>query len=155
METGSAVTDTNSSQHTTHGTLNILFTYYLLTYDILVQFHFFNRIKPKLFHSILLERLSTVWHFLYCSLVDQMLFTKPFFLCQYWKLNYLFSNFAMELLEDPSLVLYTIHLIHLSVLLGLYLIQQQTITSMLMMLNFGYHSQLRISFITSLTLKIL
>jgi len=27
-----------------------------------------------------------VWHFFYCSLLDQILFTKPFFLCQYWKL---------------------------------------------------------------------
>jgi len=28
-----------------------------------------------------------VWHFFYCSLfVDQILFTKPFFLCQYWQL---------------------------------------------------------------------
>jgi len=28
-----------------------------------------------------------VWHLFNCSLLDQILFTKPFFLCQYWKLQ--------------------------------------------------------------------
>jgi len=38
-------------------------------------------------HSILLERLSSiVLHFFYCSLLDHVLFTKPFFLWQYSKL---------------------------------------------------------------------
>jgi len=69
-------------------------------------------------------------------------------------LIYLYSNFFMEFLKDPSLVLYSSSYTPLLSVLS-YLILQQTINSMLIILNFCYHSQLWISFITSLTLKIL
>jgi len=55
---------------------------------------------------------------------------------------------------DPSLVLYSSSYIPLLSVLS-YLILQQTTTSMLMILNFSYHSQLWISLITLLILKTL
>jgi len=76
-----------------------------------------------------------VLHFVYCSLLDQILCTKPFFLCQYWKLlNHLYSNFFMEFLKDPSLHGHLLFILLLTVLS--YLILQQTTNSMLMILNF-------------------
>jgi len=56
-------------------------------------------------------------------------------------LNHLYSNFFMEFHKDPSLVLYFSSYIPLLSVLS-YLIHQQTTNSMLMMLNFSYHSQL-------------
>jgi len=67
-------------------------------------------------------------------------------------LNHLYSNSFMEFLKDPPLVLYSSSYTPLLSVLS-YLIQQQTITSVLMMLDFSYHFQLWISLITSLTLK--
>jgi len=70
-------------------------------------------------------------------------------------LNHLYSNFFMEFLKDPSLVLYFSSYTPLLSVLS-YLIHQQTTNySVLMILNFSYHSQLWISLISSLTLKIL
>jgi len=60
----------------------------------------------------------------------------------------------MEFLKDPSLVLYSLSNKPLLSVLS-YLIQQQTITSMLLTFNFSCHSQLWISLITPLTLKTL
>jgi len=69
-------------------------------------------------------------------------------------LNHLYSNYFLEFLKDPSSVLYSSsYTLLLSVLS--YLILQQTTNSMLMKLNFSYHSLLWISLITSLTLKTL
>jgi len=68
-------------------------------------------------------------------------------------LKHLYSNFFMEFLKDPSLVLYSSSQTPFPSVLS-YLILQQTTNSMLMILNFSYHSQLCISLITSLTLKI-
>jgi len=59
-------------------------------------------------------------------------------------LNHLYSNSLMEFLKNPSLVFYSSSYIPLSVLS--YLIQQQTITSMQMILNLSYTSQLWIKF---------
>jgi len=74
--------------------------------------------------------------------------------CSSKTLNRVYSNFFMEFLKDPSSALFSSsYSPFLSVLL--YLIQQQTITSMLMILNFTYHSLLWISLTTSLTLKTL
>jgi len=69
-------------------------------------------------------------------------------------LNHLYSNSFMEFLKDPSLDLYSSSYSPLFSVL-LYLILQQTINSMLMILNFSYHSELWISLITSLTMKTL
>jgi len=66
-------------------------------------------------------------------------------------LNHLYSNSSMEFLRNPSLVLYSSSYRptpRLSVLS--YLIQQQTITYMLMILNWTHHSQLWICLITTL-----
>jgi len=76
-----------------------------------------------------------VWHFLYCSPLGQISFTKPFFLCQYWQLEIICIT---ALLWSSSRIRpwsSTLHLIHtpLSTLLS-YLIRHQTITSMLMIL---------------------
>jgi len=68
-------------------------------------------------------------------------------------LNYLYSNFFMEFVMDPSLVLYSSCYAPLLSVLS-FLIHQQTTTSVLMILNFCY-SELWISFTTSLTLKTL
>ena len=66
--------------------------------------------------------------------------------------NHLSFNFYMEFIKDLSLVLcYSYCTLLLSVLS--YLTLQETITSMLMMLNFSYHSRLLISLKTSLTSK--
>jgi len=54
-------------------------------------------------------------------------------------LNHLYSNFFMEFLKDPSLVLhYSSYTPLLSVLS--YLIHQQTTSSVLMILSFSYYS---------------
>jgi len=55
-------------------------------------------------------------------------------------LNHLHSNFFMEFLNGPSLVLYSSSYTPLLSVLS-YLIHQTT-TSMLMILNFSYNSQL-------------
>jgi len=65
-------------------------------------------------------------------------------------LNHLYSNFFMEFLKDPSLVLYSSSYTPLLSALS-YIILQQTTNSMLMIINFSYYSQFWISFITSLT----
>jgi len=66
----------------------------------------------------------------------------------------LYPNSFMEFLKNPSLVFYSSSDTPLLSVLS-YRNQQQTIKSMLMILNFFYHSQLWISLITSLTLKTL
>jgi len=68
-------------------------------------------------------------------------------------LNYLQSSSSIEFLKDPSLVLYSSSYTPLLSVLS-YLIQQQTPTSMLMILNLSL-SQLWISLVTSLTKKTL
>jgi len=96
-----------------------------------------------------------VWHFFHCSLLDQILFIKRVPSMSIVRtLNHLYSNSFMEFLKDPSLILFFLSYTPLHSVLS-YLLQQQTITSMLMILSFCYHSQLWISLITSLTLKIL
>jgi len=69
-------------------------------------------------------------------------------------INHLYSNSFIKFLKDPSSVLvpYSSSYTPLLSLLS-YLIQQQTITSMLMILKFSEHSQPWIYLITSLTLK--
>jgi len=92
-----------------------------------------------------------VWHFFLCSVLDQILFTKRSYCMPILKtLNHLYSNSVLQgsVVSPLLLILYTL----LSVGLLSYLLQQQTITSMLMILNF-YHFQLWISLLTSLTLK--
>jgi len=56
-------------------------------------------------------------------------------------LNHLYSSFFMVFLKDRSLVRYSSSYIPLLPVLS-YLIHQQTTNSMLMKLNFSYHSQL-------------
>jgi len=56
-------------------------------------------------------------------------------------LNHLYSNFFIEFLKDPSLVLYSSSYTPLLSVLS-YLILQQTTNSMLMILNLSYYSQL-------------
>jgi len=46
---------------------------------------------------------------LHCSLLEYILFTKQFFLCQN-SIIHLYSNSFMEFLKDPSLVLYSVNL---------------------------------------------
>jgi len=67
-------------------------------------------------------------------------------------LNYLDSSYFMNFLKDPCLALYSSSFTPLLSVLS-YLIQRQTITSMLMLLNVCYHFELWVSLITSLTLK--
>jgi len=54
-------------------------------------------------------------------------------------LNHLYSNYFMEFLKDLTLVLFPLSYKPLHSVLS-HLILQQTITSMLMILNFSYHS---------------
>jgi len=72
-------------------------------------------------------------------------------------LNHLYSNSFMVFLNDPSLIRSTLHyttpLSQAAVTFRL--IKEQTIASILMMLNFSNHYRLWISLKTSLTLKTL
>jgi len=69
-------------------------------------------------------------------------------------LNHLYFNSVMEFFKDSSLVHYSTSYTPLRSVLS-YQIKQQTITSMLMRLNFSNHFQLWISLRTSLPLKTL
>jgi len=93
-----------------------------------------------------------VWQFFHCSLfcIKSNLLNR-FSMSIMKTLNHLYSNSFMEFIKDESTVLFSSPLF--SVLS--YLIQKKTIPSMLMILNFSYHSHLRISLKTSLTLKTL
>jgi len=80
-----------------------------------------------------------VWDFFYCSLLNQILFTKlitVLFMSILKTLNHLYSNFLMDILKDPSLVLYSSSYTPLLSVLS-YLILQQTTNSMHMILNFS------------------
>jgi len=58
-----------------------------------------------------------VWHFFYCSLLNQILFIKPFFLSILKTLNHLYANFFMKILKDSSVVIYASSYIHPSALI--------------------------------------
>jgi len=53
-----------------------------------------------------------VWHFFYCSLLDQILYTKQFFLCQYWKLYIICISTSLWSSSRIYPWSSTLHLIH-------------------------------------------
>jgi len=86
-------------------------------------------------------------YFFYYSLLDQIVFYETVLSMSILKtLNQLYSNYFMEFLKNPSLVLYSWFYAPLLSVLS-YLIQQQTITSQLLSL----FSALDLSFISSNT----
>jgi len=98
---------------------------------------------------------SQLWISLITSLALKTLTNVSIWMSSILKtLNLLYFNFFVEFLNDPSLFLYSSSYAPLLSVVS-YLIQKPTITSMLMKLNFSYHSHLWISLITSLTLKTL
>jgi len=99
-------------------------------------------------NSVLLERFSS-WFGISSTALSRI---KSFLRNRSFNVNIenskssLFQLLCGTFLKDPSLVLYSSSYAPLFSVLS-YLIQQ-TITSMLMILNFSYHSQLWISLIT-------
>jgi len=90
------------------------------------------------------------------SQLDQILFIKLFFYVNIENSKssvYSSSFMAFLKVNDLSLVLYSSSYTHHSSEMSC-LIQQQIITSMLMILNFSYHSQLWMSLFASLTITI-
>jgi len=98
-------------------------------------------------HSSLLNVFHPALAFLLLlSLLDQILFTKTVLSMSILKtLNHLYSNFFMEFLKDLSFLGPLLFIVYTTPLRTVISNLKQTITSMLMILNFSYHSQLWIS----------
>jgi len=106
-------------------------------------------------HSILLERLSSWFGISSTALfwIKSYLLNRSFYVNIENSKSYVFQ--LLYGVPQGSVLGPLIFILYTTPLSSAYLILQQTTNSMLMILNFSYHSLFWISLITSLTLKIL
>jgi len=133
----------------------LYFFFWLYQYRILAKIS--RKSIHNTAHDIPVQKYRR-YRYRYCeSIPDKVSVSVPiltslgqmYILYNYWS----WTSYGTDICQS-SLVLYSSSYTPLLSVLS-YLILQQTTTSMLMILNFSYHSQLWISLITSLTLKTL